>query len=498
MAIVYTPPGVTVDELLSSSVRTALVDGAQVAIVGAARGYQTGTATTTVATGTTAFSITAPVLGDGTETTFVAVDGTHTFESAKNQLDPTQGSIANQGGYAQGGSADFTAVISTDKKTITVTPVADSDLADNGGTVKFVFRYVPENYFVPIRLDTQSAIENRFGVGLTNSGVGSPLSHAAAVAIQNGAASVVCVPLFDETDGVRTASADATDEAAWASTLASLRDYDDINILVLAQTDGSNNDLIAYAGQNHLATMVLQGQYIVQVVGVDSQTAEDVRGFAMVMKDRFGGSVTEQIVFVSPTRFARTLPGGGKITVGGQYMAAAIAGMIAARPITASLTRKAVAGFSEVLDTRDQSGKNADAQAGLLVLEQKGRNVQVRHAITLDTTSTARREISVVRAKHHMLESLRNTIDTQIIGDTPADGNAPTLVSNTVISVLEALRSRREIVDYNGVQSRIVSNDPTTVEVRFSYRPAFPLNYVHITFSLDLSAGITSFDTATV
>jgi len=96
-----------------------------------------------------------------------------------------------------------------------------------------------------------------------------------------------------------------------------------------------------------------------------------------------------------------------------------------------------------------------------------------------------------------MIESLRQTIDTQIIGSVPADGNAPFLVKNAVIGVLEALRGTAELVDYQGVQARTLVGDPTTVEVRFSYLPAFPLNFVHIVFSVDLT-GATTIDLNTV
>lgn len=494
MAIVYTPPGVSVDEVLSPSVQTILADAALVAVVGEASGFQSGTAVTTVAPGNAPIVITAP-----SQSVFVD----NTFTAVFNLLDPTQGQGANNSGYTAGSGGDYTAALSTDKKTLTVTPTDSGDLATNGGTVKFVFKFVPDNYFIPIRLDSQAAIEQRFGPAITDSGIGSPLSFAASKAIENGAATVVCLPLFNQdSEGVRTSATDVTAPAAWQASFASLRDFEDINILVPAPSNGTNNEAIFLAAQNHLATMALQGQYIVTVLGADSSedttvaTASDLRTWATVLQS---STVAEQIIFVSPSRFTVRLPTSqNTITVGGQYAAAAIAGMIAGRPITASLTRKVLAGFVAVADTRDQSGKNADAANGLLVIEQKGGVLQIRHAITLDTSSAARREIGVVRAKHHMIESLRSTIDSQIIGQTPATSSAPTLVMNTVISVLEDLRSRNELVGYSGVQARIVTNDPTTVEVRFSYQPAFPLNYVHIEFSLDLSAGITDINTTSV
>jgi hypothetical protein len=195
-------------------------------------------------------------------------------------------------------------------------------------------------------------------------------------------------------------------------------------------------------------------------------------------------------VVISPTKFSRALPNSGKqIFLGGQYMAAAIGGMLASRAVSQALTRKIVSGFISVVDPRDLQEKNADAAAGLMVIENVRGNLMVRHGVTLDTSSVQNRELSVVRAKHRMVESIRDTIDRQIIGNVIADGNAPNVVSSTVSMVLESLRQDRDLVDFSGVEARYVSLDPTTIEVRFSYRPAFPLNYVNIVFSIDLTTG---------
>jgi hypothetical protein len=142
-----------------------------------------------------------------------------------------------------------------------------------------------------------------------------------------------------------------------------------------------------------------------------------------------------------------------------------------------------------MLDSRDAQQRNADAAAGLLVIEQKGNNLTVRHGITLNNSNGASKaEISVVRAKHRMIASVRDTLDTQVVGSLIADANAPQIVATTVAAVLEGLRQARDLVDYANVEAQYTSLDPTTINVRFAYRPAFPINYINIEFSLDLTA----------
>lgn len=502
MALAYTPPGVSVEELFSPSVSPLLAVSAGICLIGKARGYEVGYQQITVPPGVTPFALAAP-----TGTTFVKVDSTHAFESVINLLDPTAGLVPNQGGYLEGVSSDFTTTLSGDSKTITVTPVGASAIATNGGTLRFTYRFVSDRYYDAIRLDSQAAVEARFGPAFNEAGIVTPLTAAAGLAFENGASSIIVQALFRDSGSGVPGPVDDTQVAtpsSWAFTLLSLRDIEDANIIVpiIGQSDANvtdnNIDDIHFTIQDHLNYMKTQGQYIITVLGEDSSqaitegTVGTLQTHAGVLRGRYGGDMAEQTVMVSPTRFKRTLPNSSSTTilVGGQYMAAAVAGMIAARPTVQPLTRKQVAGFNEVSYAHyDKAAKDADANAGLLVVEQKGTVVQVRHGITLDNTNSARRELSVVRAKHRMIESIRQTIDTQIIGNVPADGNAPMTVKNAVIGVLEELRGRRELIDYTAVEARILTGDPTTVEVRFSYQPAFPLNYVNVTFSLDLNGG---------
>lgn len=515
MALAYTPPGVTVEELYSPSVNPLLSVSASICLVGLARGYEVGANVQTLLPNSSPVALLAP-----TGTVFQKVDADNAFVSVTNLLQPSSGSGTNQSGYVEGD--DFTTSLSADSRTITVTVVDGSDLDADGGTLKFTYRYVSDKYYDAIRLDTQAAVEARFGPAFDTNGIVTPLSAAASLAFTNGAATVVIQPLFVDDNGTARqplghhqvadgADADTNPDevvseaslaTTWESTLYHLRDIEDINIIVpvCGQSDEDFGDTtvqnVHFAIQDHIRYMGTQGQLLISVLGEDSSAsltdATTLQAHASALRGRYDGVLAEQTVLVAPTRFKRVLPSNTNqtILVGGQFVAAAVAGMIAARPVFTPLTRKQVSGFTEVAQPGyDKASKDADANAGLLVVEQKGLIVQVRHGITLNNEDTAKRELSVVRSKHRMIESIRNTLDTQIIGTVPADGNAPLVVKNAVIGVLESLRQGRELVDYSGVQARVLSNDPTTVECRFSYRPAFPLNYVNVTFSLDLSAG---------
>lgn len=492
MAIAYRPPQVTVEEIITPTISPLLAVPASICLVGLSQGFQTRTDQLTL-TGTAAI----PLPNIPQDATLSAV------LTVKDANDPSKGA-ADGSGYVV--TTDYT-VQSGGK---TVTRVGAGGIAD-GTVVNVTYTYVAANYYVATRLADMGSVESRYGSAYTadGSGINSILSYAAAVAFENGASEVVCQPLFVRgTPGdpnTAQGQPNATQAAAtstWQDTLFGLRDIEDINVIVpvigqsAANVDDARQLAILSAVQDHVKYMKDNDQYIVSIFGEDSSVSSSVaqkatlRSHANSLGGRYGGDLAEQTVLVSPSRFVRSLPLLGQSTfVGGQYAAVAIAGMLAANEVSTALTRKLLSGFNQVADNRQKLDKNADAQVGLLVIEMRGNNVQVRHAITLDTTATERSELSVVRAKHRVVESVRDTLDTQIIGHVLADGNAPFVVRAAVISVLEQLRQDRDIVDYSEVEARAVTLNPSKVEVRFSYRPAFPLNYIDVKFSLDLTTG---------
>jgi hypothetical protein len=346
-----------------------------------------------------------------------------------------------------------------------------------------------------------------------------PSASLPSIAFANGAADVIIQPLFVRaTPGdVTTEKTQPTDNQAaatssWSDTLEALRDIEDVNVIVpvVGQSHPNVGDAaqlaILQVVQDHVWFMKGEDQFVVGIFAEDSSasssvaTRDTLETHATTLKNRYGGAVAEQTVFISATRASRSLPVLGQShNVGGQYIAAAVAGSLAPLPISATLTRRTLSGFTSLSETPTptKAQKNQMAQLGIFVVEQVRGQIRCRHAITLDNENSARAELSVVRSKHYMLESVRDTIERQIIGRVIADGNAPFLVRSTVISVLEQLRQGRALVDYGAVEARQKSFDPTVVEVRFSYRPAFPLNFVEISFSVDLTSGVVPTDETT-
>lgn len=500
MSLDYRPPSVTITEEVSPQISSSLATPAVPCLVGVAAGSQTRT-DQFVLSGTTATRL--PNLPEGA--TLQAIT------SVIDSYDPSKGA-SDGSGYVL--TTDYTTVAANG----TITRVAAGGIAD-GRVVNVTYRYVDSTYYEAQSHRDLASIEAKYGTALKSDGTGinSALSYAASIAFENGASEIVLQPLFKLTTPsdplsvrLQPNATEVANSATWSTTLASLRARDDVNLItpVIGQSDTSVGDStllsIFQVIQDHIRYMQTQDQFIVGIFGEDKSasntvaSAATIRSHATTLKGRYGGLTAQQTVLLNTAKFSKSLPSTGQaIVLGGQYAAVALQGAVASRSVSSSLTRKYLSGLNSILDPRGLQDKNLDAQAGLLVLDQKGQNIQVRHAITLDDSSSATRELSVVRAKHRMIESLRDTIDTQIIGQIVADNQATDQVATTITAVLESLRQGKDIVDYGNVSARLLTNDPTTIEVKFSYRPAFPINYVNISFSIDLSAGTVTTDTTT-
>lgn len=490
----YQPPGVTVTEISNPVPSAILALPATVALVGRSPGIVARTDAVTLS-GSTAVGLP----GAPSTSTMVLAD----IKLVMNATNP--GDAPSGYTVAATASNPTQVVFDATAHTVARNPTATSPVPD-GATVYVTYTYTPVDFFRPILLDNMTDIEARFGSAFDSTGaaINSRLTLGAQVAFENGAQQIVLLPLFYNNAGTRQQPTDAqvAASATWSDNFVALRDIPDINVIVpiVGQSDANVGDSNALAIeqtlQDHIHFQKTEQQYIIGVVGEDSSASTSVaqaatlQNHATTIAGRYGGSDAEDMVFVSPSKFTRVLPtGSAEIAVGGQYVACAIAGMLAARDVSQTLTRKIVSGFHLVADARTKAQMNTDASNGLCVIYQRNGAVTVRHAITTDTSSTIKREISIVRAKHRVIESVRDTIDNQIIGQVIADGDAPSVVASTIGAVLEQLKQLGDIVGYSDVQARTLTLDPTTIEVRFSYRPAFPVNYVNVVFSLDLTTG---------
>jgi hypothetical protein len=384
--------------------------------------------------------------------------------------------------------------------------------------VNVTYTYVPAGYYNPIRLYNFNEVQNRFGNALEKNNKGeyiSPLSLGAQKAFESGASNLILQPLFHLSSGIepeynaggfitnveQPSAAQVAEAKTWEGTLKALNLVEAIDLIVPVVGQGDAEGKVKDSIINSIISSFLgyeqyraiEEQFIYGVFGENSTTGEALESklweHARNVRSYAGGKLAAQNLLINGGNFGISLPEGGEASIGGQYMAAAIAGALASRPVASSLTRKGITGFTTVRDLRTPAQKNEDAGEGLFVIEQVKGQIRCRHAISLDNTHGASRsEVSVVRAKFLMVESVKETLENQIIGQIIADGNSPIIVRSAIVGVLSALQSAGDLVSFATPVVQIATLEPTTITASFSYRPAFTLNYINIVFALDLSS----------
>jgi hypothetical protein len=531
MTNAYTPPGVTVAETSSTSVSALIASATDICIVGLAGNPETSqtpitTTDTVILSGTNA--VVLPTLQQ--------INNDAELVSIISVVDVLNPQVGTPPGTGYAATTDYTFATGEsvpDGNNGTISRVVNGNMPD-GTLIAVTYTYLPSDYWNPIRLTDIGSVESRFGVSWATAtspstgqtyytGINSQLSMAARIAFNNGAPSVICQPLFtratpgDPATAQQAPSASQVgDSTTWSDTLYVLRPISDLEVIVpicgqdgVNTTDGDVLNIFS-AVQAYQAYMNSEQQYIVAIMGEDGTSSSSEmssllatipNNHAPYLQSAYGNALSSQGVLINNTVFQLPTPSGAAMTinVGGQYCAAAIAGMLASRNVASSLTRQSISGFQSITDPRVPSDKNNDAGAGLMVVEQVSNSlVRIRQGNTLDIADgPARQELSVVRAKFVMMESIQQTLDNQVIGSIIADANSPLVVRSAIASVLGLLQTAGAIVGYSNVAASLTSLDPTTITASFNYQPSFPLNYVNVTFAIDLTANTVTFSDST-
>jgi hypothetical protein len=351
-------------------------------------------------------------------------------------------------------------------------------ISDPGNTI-VTYRYTDPNYYQATHFSDFDDLADAYGQPFDSNGnILSPLSFAARVAFQNGASEIIAVPSLTSAD---------TDIS---SALDKLSADESVRFVVAV----SGSPTVHAAVSAHCANMGSQGFYRQGIVGRDGSITA-ITG--TTLRAAASGLNSEAMILVSPASFQIENPITGKTAnIGAQYVAAAVAGAFAARDVQVSLTRKSIAGFSGINDARTATEQALDSQAGLLVLLDKGGILQIRHQVTTAPNNINTAEASIVRSKYEMAHRLRTVLDGSIVGQTlPAD-QAPLLVRSVVAGVLEELVTEGSVAAYANLKARTLDTDPTAIEVRYEYRPQYPINNIIVRFTINTNTGDFNLATA--
>lgn len=473
----YQPPGVYFEDEPTTLTSVVGIAPTVVALVGPAVGYREATQAVTLES-------TDPVqLRD------LGIDPSNGFEVEDANgvlIDPAQYALAVGGG--EDGSAT-----TTEDNTLTIARTATSTIPD-GALVYVNYRYTDANYFAPQRYTDFDDVKDAFGQPFdpVTGAILSPLSLAAKVAFDNRARQIVLVA----TAGSSTATTPAELSAAYSKLLA----VQDVNIVVPlpvgvtgtvaapGDTTTIGNDL-----RVHVENASADRLFRIGILGFDrSVTVEPISSAATIASKRVALAWPNSLDYFNG--FTNQV-----IQVSGYYLAAAYAGLIASQAVQEPITKKNIRGFngitSSLFATMTQNLKNNYSSKGVAVTEVGPDSaLMVRHGVTTDPTNVHTREISLVRSRDALVSLIDLTLTRSGLIGSAIDAETLLRVKGVMQGVLEQAVGAGVIVSYIDLKVRQRSTDPTVIEVKFQFIPAYPLNYIVVAFDVNVQTGQVDLD----
>ena len=373
-----------------------------------------------------------------------------------------------------------------------------------GDRLIVTYCYTDASYYTPLLFENYDLLVATYGQPLKSvlsyapgeDVVHSPLSLAAALALQNGATRVICVAT-DPADGSFAAQL----RAAYAKTSGDYR----VSIIVPVLADGGDGDPATFVSYGldlatHVNNSSADGLLRIGILGPPVNYGATLGTQVPPPVDDAAKSIVAARVLVAyPNRLAYYNPAVNRsVEVAGYYLAAALAGILEGNPVNQALTRQQVLGFSGLPSTvtrlSTKAFKDKLSGSGVVVAEIDRQNrLVVRHGVSTDMSNVITREVSITRARDFLFESLQIGLDASGLIGSPIDDEMTTRVKGAVSGILETLTQAEAIISYANLQVRQQTlaggGDPSVIEVRFAYRPAIPLNYIVVTFTLNLDTG---------
>ena len=125
-----------------------------------------------------------------------------------------------------------------------------------------------------------------------------------------------------------------------------------------------------------------------------------------------------------------------------------------------------------------------------MVVEKNRHNqVQIRHGLTTNSSDLLNREWSIIRQQDVMVYRIRDYLDADGLVGMPIYDTTLIQVKASAESALVSLVRDEVIAGYQNLKVRQISTQPDVIEVRYEWKPAYPLNYIVVKYSVAVMTG---------
>jgi len=358
----------------------------------------------------------------------------------------------------------------------------DAIAEDDVYYISYKYKKAEEDYDPILYYNYDDVIQAYGNYDVTASGVViNSLTLAAELAFRAGVNPIVCVQAKNDSDyEIKKAIDKLTADVAGA---------ENVNIIVPLTTSPSvgsyMQDHVDFMSSEQGAheRMCYLGAYPKQPINKFATAADKTIG----MKQQAEAYSDERVVYCVPGRVTYDIKNlqTGRIntrTLPGCYLALGAATIALTQDVAEPLTRKKIrCGFGDLLDVYTETEKNALAESGCCVIEQKSSGIRVRHGITTQDDEVNTTEITLIQIKDYVIAQCRKSCDALYIGIKNLPGRKAD-IQYTISSILSQFMSQEIILGYQGLSVKDSPDDPREVLVNFEIEAVYPLNYVTITF----------------
>lgn len=485
----YRHPGVYVDAGTTPTVAPSGVVPTVVCLIGNGVGYHTYSETVSFAS-----SATVTLSQKGINPSSIVVSGYITDPAASGQSIPFT-FVKDEVSVTHDYSVATDTSPGADLSVTTITKSSGSRIEVGYPQVTVTYRYTDANYHSLNFFSDFSSFSDTYGPALdpTSGDLVSPLTFAAQVAIQNGVNQLYAIALNPANGTLAQQFADAYAMLSGSNTninvVVPLWDTVTVPSALTGMLQTLNSALVqdAAAGTLRMACVGFDSGY----TGTPQAVAALATG---ISSTRIVAAWPNKLDYYNGVR-------NSTVTVDGIYLAAGYAGIMARQDPQMPLTHKYVQGFTgipaDVQRVLNNTAKNVLAQGGVSVTEvDRANRLRIRHGVTTNYAGgILLREINLVRAQDTLYNLLQDTMESSGLIGSPIGQNTALQVKSIASGALEQAKSAEVINDYNSLAVREQSppaGDPTVIEVKFAYKPMWPLNFILVNFTVDTTTGDTN------
>ncbi len=331
----------------------------------------------------------------------------------------------------------------------------------------------PATAYQPILFSNVNDVYNEYGIASDDNTV----SLGAEIAFQNGAPFVIGVQVVADLDAYFEDAIDAL-----KISVSGIDPYVVVPISTSATVQSYLKTHVFYMSSKPI------GKFRMGVVGMAlSSSQSDITTRAIALGTSTSQDDGGRIVLAYDEMPRDIIQDDGsyvEMTLDSTFLACAIAGMMSFYTVQTPLTRKAVQGFLKANKARSwlETEKDIYANAGVLVLVDKGGIISVRHQLTTDTSSYNFSEISITQIRDNV------SIDV-VAGLDPLIGSYETPTFNAIVqekinAILAAKLTEGVIVNYGGITVITDPSNPSNRLVAYWIDVADPINRIFITYTI--------------